>query len=558
MVAQVDAAQDQAENAAVFRSKFATLHRAAVGVVLIRTREPFRAIDTLKEFAHAEDNLDFKVWSIVWGWATHEKNSTAEPEVDGTNNPQVALAMIGGGVEGNNSGGFGNGIYCFLYPHMLNLNKNPTMIHCIKEYSKLFVEGKRRLVLILPVGYEVPQELEDDVVILDFDPPSRSELRHSYEWLLSGIDESRRPQYSEEEMDRILSAGAGMVASEFSMAVSRALMEYRSDLPNITIDNMVGVIMEVKTETVRKSEVLSLMQSENMDSVGGLDNLKEWLDKRRRCFGQDARDFGIDPPRGIALIGPPGTGKSLMAKATSHMLGLPLVRFDVGKVFQSLVGQSEGRVRAALKTVDAMAPCVMFIDEVDKCFQTNSSNGDSGVGQRVLGSILTWMQESKAPVFIVVTANRVESLPSEFLRRGRLDEVFSVQMPSEEERMEVVRIHLSKRGHNPDEIDGLEEVVDKSAGFVPAEIEGAVKDGLVEAFTNDVELTGELIAAQLDNMRPLSIAFAEQFNAMAEWAANNARPANVGEANLPKPARRRTRPVDDAPEGRRAGMDMDG
>ena len=146
MVAQVDAAQEQAENAAVFRSKFATLHRAAVGVVLVRTREPFRAVDTLKEFAHAEtkDNLDFKVWSVVHGWATHEKNSTAEPEADGINNPQAALAMIGGG-SGDSGAGFGNGIYCFLYPHLLNLDKNPIIIHCIKEYSKLFVEGKRRV-----------------------------------------------------------------------------------------------------------------------------------------------------------------------------------------------------------------------------------------------------------------------------------------------------------------------------------------------------------------------------------------------------------------------------
>ncbi len=536
---QLNNEQRRVLNADKFRGDFAILHQAAVGVIMVRTREPFRAVETLSTFAFSVEGLEFKCWSILAGWATWNRSDpSADPVSDNAIEPMAALKAIGGIGGGD---GFENGVYCFMYSHLLNLNKNPTMIQCVKEYSKLFSETKRRLVLIMPPSYELPPELEDDVVILDFDPPSYAELRETYDRLLAIVPDPSRPRFTDAEIDRILSAGAGMVAQEFDTALSRALATHRTSLPDVAIDDIVKVVMGVKTEMVKKSEVLELMEAENMDNVGGLSNLKAWLQKRARCFDQEAQEFGIEPPRGIALIGPPGTGKSLVAKATAHDLGLPLVKFDVGSVFQSLVGQSEGRVRSSLKMVDAMAPCVLFIDEADKAFRTDSGAGDSGVGQRVLGAILTWLQESKTPVFVVITANRVDNLPSEFLRRGRLDEVFSVNMPSENERREVIIIHLRKRGKDPDEIKLLDAAVEASAGFVPAELEGAVKDAIIEAYTDGRELTGELIAEQLSNMKPLSVAFAEQFNAMATWAADNARPANEGEANIPRPPRRRTR-----------------
>jgi len=273
-------------------------------------------------------------------------------------------------------------------------------------------------------------------------------------------------------------------------------------------------------------------------------------------FTDEAMEFGITPPRGITLVGPPGTGKSLVAKATAHMLGLPLIRFDVSRIFQSLVGSSEAKVRATLKLVDAMAPCVLFMDELDKVFGGTVSGlqGDSGVGQRVLGSILTWLQEGDAPVFVVATANRVEYLPPEMMRRGRMDEVFSVQTPSEVERMEILRIHARKRGHDPDEIEDLDVAVAASNGYVGAELEAAVADALVAAFASeDKTLTGQLIAQELSDLKPLSQAFPEQFQDMAEWAHNNARPANAGEP--PRPVRQRTRTSEPSGSGRAVNLD---
>jgi SpoVK/Ycf46/Vps4 family AAA+-type ATPase len=304
------------------------------------------------------------------------------------------------------------------------------------------------------------------------------------------------------------------------------------------------VIMRVKTEVVKRSEVLEMMEPGSIEDIGGLENLKAWVRKRAGCFGQAARDFGVEPPKGIALIGPPGTGKSLGAKAIASVLGIPALKFDVSRVFNSLVGSSEARVRSALKMVDMMAPCVLMIDEADKAFAGQAGGGgggDSGVGMRVLGAILTWMQETKAPVFMVVTANRTAGLPSEFLRKGRLDEIFSVTTPHEGERLDILKIHLRKRGQNPDTVEGLADVAAYSNDYVPAELEAGVKDAIIEAFSTGVPVTGALIKDQISYMTPLKIAFAEDFAAMEKWAKENARPASLEPGQVVEGSRVRTR-----------------
>lgn len=548
--------QSEAENAVDFRQKFMTLSQAGVGVVLTRTREPFRAIETLRDFAFAED-LDFKVWTITSGWATHDKdNLDAEPQSDGIVEPFAALRAINGSNQGQTA--FGDGVFVMMFPHFY-VPKHPGMMQTIKEYARYFSEVRKRLVLLTPLGFSLPQELEDDVVILDFDTPSYSEVSGIYDRLVGSIrDVQKRPAFDEEDRMRLTALGAGMTAHEYENALARALVTNRAKLPAVPVDDFAKVLMDVKTEVVKRSEVLELLPTENMDNVGGLENLKEWVAKRKGCFSEEAHEFGIEAPKGIALIGPPGTGKSLAAKAIGWELGLPAIRFDVGKVFGSLVGESEGRVRAALKMVEAMAPCVLMIDEVDKAFQANSSGGDSGTSSRVLGTILTWMQECQAPVFMVVTANRVINLPSEFLRKGRLDEVFAVGVPSEEEREQIFRIHLRLRDHDPDKITDLSKAVERSAGYVPSEIEGSVKDALIEAFSGNVPVTGELIAEQLGHTKPLREAFADDFRAMEEWAEANARPANkvVGVAAQKAGVRSRSRAAK-ATAGPR-GMDLDG
>ena len=543
---QMSRDQQVIRNSEAFRAKLAVLSQAGIGVILCRTREPFRAIETLRDTAFADD-LQFKAWSISAGWQTFNKARPDEkPKTDGTIDPVAALKALG-------NDDWSDGYYAMMYLHK-PMGQSLVIVQVIKEYTRLFTQNAKRLVLLTPPGYSLPPELEDDVVILDFDVPSYAERQDIFNGLLESLSAEKRLRYDEAEVDRILAAGAGMTSHEFENAASRAIIENKTRLPAIPIGDFTDVVMTTKTEVVKRSEVLEVMPTVGIENVGGLENLKLWISKRARCFSQEARDYGVEPPKGIALIGPPGTGKSLASKVIGSVLGLPLVKFDVSRVFQSLVGQSEERVRSALKMVEAMAPCVLMIDEVDKAFNTNSGGGDSGVGQRVLGAMLTWMQETTAPVFTVVTANRTRGLPAEFLRRGRLDEIFSVTVPHGGEREEIIKIHLRKRNQSTD-VD-LTAAVAASDGYVAAEIEAAVKDAVIEAFTADHQtVTGDLIARQLSFMKPLSEAFAEQFDEMKTWAENNARPASleVGEsAEKPAQVRTRQRGTSVAATGRRA------
>lgn len=541
-------AQLSTMNAETFQSQLAILHLSAVGVMMVRSREPYRAIDSIREYAFSKD-LPLNLWQVTTGWKKHKPNGSIS-EGDGVKDPNMSMQKIGG-LDGtkdeNGDPGMGDGFYVHMYPHhFLQPGKAiPPLVQTIKEYCKLFSKRpKTRLVLVVPPGFSLPAELEEDVTILDFEVPSYAELAIALDRQIADLPKGKQPQLTGDDKARLISAGSGMQLSEFDTAFARAVVTHRKDLPNPDIEKLVAEVMKVKTEVVKRSEVLEVMPVANMENVGGLENLKSWLQSRRACFGQEAEAYGIEKPKGIALIGPPGTGKSLVAKATAHMLGKPLIKFDVSRVFAGLVGESEARVRAALKMVDAMAPCVVMLDEVDKAFQ-RSSGGDSGVSQRVLGAVLTHMQESEAGVFWVATANRVDNLPSEFLRRGRLDEVFSVSVPDEEEREEIIRIHLRKRGFDPANVKDLTLAAEKSEGYVPAELEAAVKDAIIDSFANGkAAITGLSIVAQLENMKPLSEAFAEDFAHMQTWADNNARPASKGREQALKKRARRRPPVD--------------
>lgn len=501
-----------------YTDEFAILSGASVGVVLTHTREPHRVADALRDHAF-EKGRNFKVWDCVRGWLTADpQTSEDEWKADGIKDPNQALAKLANEEAG---------VFVMQYPHWI-LPKSPAFIQMTKHYAIRFSETRHRLVFVAPLGFTLPTELEDDVTILDMDLPTRDELEAIYTEVMDVACENKgcEPPYSGDEVKRIVSAGQGVTEMEFENAVSRAIVKHKDAFPKIPHETFVKAIMEVKVDVVKRSQVLEIMPTTNISNVGGLDLLKGWMKKRVNCFSEEAKVFGIEAPKGAAFIGPPGTGKSLMSKVTGNLLGVPLIRFDVSKVFNKYVGESEGRVQGALNMLKAMAPCVAFIDEIDKAGLSPSGGGDSGVGTRVLGNILTFMQESDAPIFWVFSANRVQGVPSELLRKGRLDEVFSVSVPNYEERLEILKIHIAKRNHDPEEIEGLEEAVKASDNFVAAELEAAVKDALIDSFETGEELTGELIAKQLGSMKPISEAFAEDFNAMREWAEKNAKPSS--------------------------------
>jgi len=280
-------------------------------------------------------------------------------------------------------------------------------------------------------------------------------------------------------------------------------------------DRDIGMVTEEKKQVIRESEALEFYAvTETPDDVGGLDVLKEWLKLRERAFTQEARDYGLPAPKGIALIGIPGTGKSLTAKMIGGLWRLPLLRLDVGSLFGSLVGESEERARRALRLAEAVAPCVIWIDEMEKALAHGGL--DSGTSTRVFGTILTWMQEKTASCFVVATANDISALPPELLRKGRFDEIFFLDLPTREERRQIFDVHLRKRKRITHDFD-IDRLAQESEGYVGAEIEQAIIDAMYLAFNDHREFTTDDISASIKRQVPLSVSQRETISALRNW-----------------------------------------
>jgi SpoVK/Ycf46/Vps4 family AAA+-type ATPase len=321
----------------------------------------------------------------------------------------------------------------------------------------------------------------------------------------------------------LLENALGLTCAEAENVFALSLVRHKS----FSIESIRDVQQE-KSNVIRKSGLLEFISAElTTEEIGGLDLLKSWLAERKRAFSEEAQAFGLPNPKGVLVVGVPGSGKSLSAKAISSAWNLPLLRFDIGKVFGSLVGQSEEQMRRALQLAETISPCILWIDELEKGMAGLQTSGtsDSGVTARVLGTFLTWMQEKTRPVFVFATANNVNALPPEMLRKGRFDELFYVDLPSEAERREILRIHLKKRRRNPETFD-LVQLARECDGFGGAEIEQAIISGLYRAFSHKRDLqTGDILAAYRET-KPLSQIMKAHIERIREWGAQHARPAS--------------------------------
>jgi SpoVK/Ycf46/Vps4 family AAA+-type ATPase len=293
------------------------------------------------------------------------------------------------------------------------------------------------------------------------------------------------------------------------------------------------VVAREKAQAVKKSGLLEILESrESLESIGGLDVLKDWLLKRRHAFTQRAVDYGLPPAKGVLIIGLPGTGKSLSAKVAARVFGVPLLKLDAGRLYGGLVGQSEANLRSVIQTAEAIAPCCLWLDELEKGLAGSKSSGstDGGTSARVLGSLLSWMQEKTAPVFVVATANDVTQLPPELLRAGRWDQLFFVDLPNLEERKEIWTIQVAKRRRDPKDFDVV-QLARASEGLTGSEIEAVFVGAMFDAFDRGVEPTDFDIARTLTDFVPLSRTMAEQISALRSWAVGRARFATTPQAN---------------------------
>ncbi|MBS1712828.1 MAG: AAA family ATPase [Armatimonadetes bacterium] len=403
--------------------------------------------------------------------------------------------------------------------------KSSDVVRLLRDVAAQLRRGEKRTLFILAPTMTLPVELEKDVSVLEFPLPDQDAIKAQVATVATSVtDPSVNVKLSPDEEEAIVRSAQGLTHDEIESALARSLVEKRQ----LCVDQ----ILEEKKQIVRKTGMLQFYPAENdLGDVGGLDLLKQWLERREKSFTDAAREFGIPYPKGVLLIGVQGCGKSLVAKAISAAYGLPMLKMDVGRVFGSLVGQSEDNMRRAIRIAESLAPCILWIDELEKGFAGMSGSGisDGGTTARVFSTFLTWMQEKTKPVFIVATANDVSALPPELLRKGRFDEIFFLDLPESDDRKQIFNIHLSKRKRDPKKFK-VADLAKQTEGFSGAEIEQVVIGALNRAFDEGRELSTADLSEEAKTQVPLSRTMAEDISALRSWAKVRARPSATSKA----------------------------
>lgn len=452
---------------------------------------------------------------LAWSATTGLVNTT-DGSIRDCRDPLDMLQMVGDLPE--------NSTVLLRDFHLFLEDPDPFLLRLIRDALRA---GRTRGQVLIVCGCRLvlPPELEHDMVTIEFALPDRDALGA----ILDAIAESAEQERPVGDLrERLLDAASGLPSIEAEDAFALSVIEAAALSP--------AVVAREKAKAVKKNGLLEICPaSGSLNDIGGLDLLKAWLTQRRNAFGAAAADYGLPSPRGLMIIGIPGTGKSLTAKATAGVFELPLLKLDAGRIYGSLVGQSEANLRSAIQTVEAIAPCVLWIDEIEKAFSGSQSSGttDGGTASRVFGTFLSWMQDRSAPVFIVATANDVSQLPPELLRKGRFDEIFFVDLPNAGEREAIWQIQIAKYGRAPDAI-AAEGLVAGSDGFTGSEIEQAFVDALYMAFADSREPTATDVTTALSATVPLSRLMADQLDGLRRWAQGRTRPATTQDATQAK------------------------
>lgn len=516
-----------------FSGDLTTLLRARFPVLYIETHEEQRALEEIR--AVALDSTQLRTARKVFTWSHSDGlNQPGETASAGSRNPADALASILSTRE--------PAVFVFKDLHaFLGEGGRPAdalVVRRIRDVAAAFKEGEvaRTLILISPV-LRLPVELEKDVTVMDFSLPSESEILNVLEEIIEMNKSTGRVSIEVDDRgrERLAKAATGLTVTEAENAFARAMVN-----DGKLTDEDIALVLDEKRQTIRKSGLLDYVPIDvHLDEVGGLENLKKWLLKRSDSWLDEARAYGLPSPKGVLITGVPGCGKSMTAKAIAAAWQLPLLRLDIGRVFAGLVGSSEQNMRTAIKTAEAIAPCVLWIDEIEKGFSGTSGNGDSGTTARVFGSFLTWMQDKTKTVFVIATANNIDRLPPEFMRKGRFDEIFFVDLPTAKERRDIWQLHIDKRRRVSTAVEALtlsdgdyETLAEITEGYSGAEIEQAVIAALFDVYSTRGKLTLDDLVKSARNMVPLSVTQAEDIATIRQWADVRAVAASLS----PEPA----------------------
>ena len=407
--------------------------------------------------------------------------------------------------------------------------EDAVVVRRLRDVGQKFSTNRRTVIITAP-AITVPPELASLVEFLDLPLPDRQRLRQIIDETLARLSKTHTFQGKLDGMglDAMANNLRGLTEEGAERAISQTLVA-RYGLCAETVTD----VLESKKELLRRSEMLDFVEvSDTMANIGGLDNLKHWLAQRRGAWEDEARAFGLEPPRGMIILGVQGCGKSMCARAVAGEWKLPLVKFDTAAVYDKYVGETEKRIQKVFQVAEGLAPCVLWIDELEKVFAgsgPDSASADAGVSSRLLAAFLSWMQDRKAPVFVAATCNNVTALPPELIRKGRFDELFFVDLPNQAERKQIFAIQLAKRKRNPADFD-LNRVTTAADGYSGAEIESVVQTALYAAYSQKHPVTTQALLDALSGTVPLSTTRAEEIEALRTWARTRAVPASALDA----------------------------
>jgi len=481
-----------------FNDELALFLKARYPIIYINTIEEDRVEYAIRKNVKTNLNRSIYSWDFVDGYTNNPNN-----EGFAKRNPLQALEL----VERLNA----DTPALFLLKDFNRFLTDLSISRKLRNISRI-LKLQPKTIIIIGSDLTIPKELQDLVTVIEFNLPLETEISQELNRLIKSLNIT----IDSELFENLTRACQGLSLERIRRVLSKIIATYK------TIDhNSINVLLSEKKQIISQTEILEYSSvNEKITNLGGLNNLKNWLKKRKTAFGIQAANYGLPTPRGLLLIGIQGTGKSLTAKAIASDWQLPLLKLDVGKLFGGIVGESESRLRQMISVAETISPCILWIDEIDKAFTNTDSRGDSGTSNRVLATFISWLSEKNKPVFVIATANNIDLLPLEIIRKGRFDEIFFLDLPREEERNEIFKIHLQEFRPNTWKLFDYSELAKSSESFSGAEIRQSIIEGMYHAFYEKREFTTDDICLALKELIPLAHLESDQMVSLQKWASS--------------------------------------
>jgi len=483
-----------------FNDELALFLKARYPILYISTIEEDRVEYVIRKSIKANLNRSIYSWDFIDGYTNNPNN-----EGFGKRNPLQALELI----EKLNA----ETPALFLLKDFNKFLTDLSISRKLRNISRLLkLQPKTIIIIASDLSIVIPRELQDLITVLEFQLPREDEINQELNRLINSLN----MDIDQQLLNSLKIACQGLSLERIRRVLSKIIATHKK------IDrNSISVLLSEKKQIISQTEILEYYSvTETINNLGGLNNLKNWLKKRKLAFSNQAANYGLPTPRGLLLIGIQGTGKSLTAKAIANEWQLPLLKLDVGKLFAGIVGESESRLRQMINVAETISPCILWIDEIDKAFTTTESKGDSGTSNRILATFISWLSEKTKPVFVIATANSIELLPLEIIRKGRFDEIFFLDLPRESERADIFKIHIKEFRPNRWKSFDYSLLAKKSQLFSGAEIRQIIIEAMYYAFYEQREFTTEDICLSLKELIPLAQLENQQMKKLQNWATS--------------------------------------